>query len=80
LANRNRSGVRRLRAAGGTGVAVDNAGTREEAMSTLARNGGLWIVVGTGLGIAVGVAVGAASVGLALGLLGGIVAGCVANR
>jgi hypothetical protein len=50
------------------------------AMSTLSRNGGFWIVVGTGVGTLVGVALGVASVGLALGLALGIVGGYLARR
>jgi hypothetical protein len=51
------------------------------SMNMLARNaGGLWIAVGTGLGIAAGAALGVASVGLAIGLTLGIAAGCLARR
>jgi hypothetical protein len=49
-------------------------------MSTLARNGGFWIALGTGAGAAVGVALGIASVGLALGLALGILGSCLARR
>jgi hypothetical protein len=50
------------------------------AMNTLARNGGLWIAIGTGAGTAIGVALGAASVGLAVGLALGILGGYLARR
>ena len=49
-------------------------------VNTLARNGGLWIAVGTAAGAAVGVALGVASVGLAIGLALGILGGYLARR
>ena len=49
-------------------------------MNTLARNGGLWIAVGTAAGTAVGLAFGVASVGLALGFAVGILGGYLARR
>ncbi len=54
-----------------------NGGLR---MNMLARNGGLWIAVGTAAGTAVGMVLGIASVGLALGLALGILAGFLARR
>ncbi len=56
---------------------ASNGGQR---MNTLARNGGLWIVVGTATGTAVGVVFGVASVGLALGFAVGLLGGCLARR
>ena len=50
------------------------------AMHTLARNGGLWIAVGTGIGAGVGVAFGVGSVGLAVGLALGLLGGYLARR
>jgi hypothetical protein len=54
--------------------------TEETSMLALARNGGLWIAVGTVAGTALGVVAGFASVGLAAGLLLGLVGGAIARR
>jgi uncharacterized membrane protein len=62
------------------GVARPDQNQGEPTMTTLSRNGGFWIAVGTGTGTLIGVAFGLASVGLALGLALGILGGYLARR